>query len=108
MAKTSKSINDHPRFDRKTFRIHAKGITSLWERIPGQPQALLVAMKELLGKRSTVEVSGDRLREYLERNKPRLFPGTAHDDVLRIFQIDSRTLKSFGVIEDLGAVPLQY
>ncbi len=104
MAKTTKTTQrmDHPRFDRKVFRVHPKKLDSLAGLLRRQPEAIRLALKALVGKKPVAEISGDRILQYMEKHREEF--GTSHEDIHRLFSIESCLFKRAGAIEDLGTV----
>lgn len=92
----------HSRFDAKVFEldVEAKDLKRELTRFNGQPR-VLIGVAWRLSAKGTRTFSGKVLREYLERNRAKLFPSTNHRDVLRIFQIYRAQLRRSNIVVEI-------
>ncbi len=91
-------ITRHPRFDEKRFEVVTKRLEEFRPELTGQKKAIAEALAYLV-RRSGVSITRKRLREYLQANRKKLFPGTTHADPYRIFQIYHHDLCVMGILK---------
>lgn len=103
MITTKQAQTSHPIFDRKEFEIEVTNLKKWGQFFAGQPAVLVSALRELAKTRPSHQVTGEEIRKYLEANRKRLFPGTSHKDVLRIWQIYHAHLERAQLISRVAA-----
>lgn len=102
------TVVEHPRFDRKRFRVTidlAKDRGSAaYNVFTNQAQTLLDLMGELVVSRREKDrvVSGEQLREHLESHRSRL-GDTRQSEVFRVFQDYRARFERAGFIQQIKA-----